>query len=123
MRDHEAIVLRREFAARERGRGKQYPAALRERATRWIRAQIAAGATYRAVASALGIHAESARRWHVTAGAGVAPAALVPVEVVAGEVVADEVPPPRTVAVISPAGFRIDGLTLAEAAALLREIG
>lgn len=118
MRDHEAIVLRREFAARERGRGKQYPAWLRERATRWIRAQVVAGASLRAIASVLGIHAESARRWSQTGGAEPASTALVPVEVIG-----DEVLPTRTVAVISPAGFRVDGLSLAEAAALMREIG
>lgn len=118
MRDHEQVLLRREFAARERGRGKQYPTALRERATRWIRAQTAAGASLRAVASALGIHAESARRWNQAGAAAETSTALVPIEVIA-----DEIRPTRTVAVISPAGFRVDGLSLIEAAALMREIG
>ena len=54
------------------------------------------------------------RRWCVVGGET---KALVPVRVVAPKV------PSRTLSVVSPAGFRIDGLTPAEAAALLREIG
>lgn len=118
MRDPEAVVLRREFAARERGRGKQYPVWLRERATRWIQAQSAAGVSLRAMARALGIGAESARRWSQDDVADAAAAVLVPVELIA-----DEVRPTRTVSVISPAGFRVEGLSLAEAATLMREIG
>jgi len=36
-------------------------------------------------------------------------------------IVRDE-PAARAVAVVSPTGFRVDGLTLSEAAALLREL-
>ena len=118
MRDHEAVILRREFAARERGRGKRYPTALRERATRWIRTQTAAGTSLRAVARALGIHTESARRWNRSDAAELTSTALVPIEIVV-----DEVRPARALTVISPAGFRVDGLSLVEAAALMREIG
>jgi len=81
MRDQEARRLRREFAARERGRGKPYPAALRERATRWARRQAVGGASIREIATTLGVHGESVRRWLQSR---TAPAALVPVEVVAG---------------------------------------
>jgi len=114
MRDQEARRLRREFAARERGRGKPYPAALRERATRWARRQADSGASIRDIATTLGVHGESVRRWLQSRTAA---AALVPVEVVAGPT------EPGTVVVVSPAGFRIEGLSVAAAAALLREVG
>jgi hypothetical protein len=115
MRDQEARRLRGEFAARERGRGKPYPAALRERATRWARRQADSGASLRAIATTLGVHGESVRRW-LQSGADAA-ATLVPVEVVAGPAEAG------TVVVVSPAGFRVEGLSVAAAAALLREVG
>jgi hypothetical protein len=70
------------------------------------------------MASALGIDAETARRWLQDGVADAAPTALIPVEVIA-----DEAPLMRTVSVISPAGFRVEGLSLADAATLLREIG
>jgi transposase-like protein len=114
MRDQEARRLLREFAARERGRGKPYPAALRERATRWARRQAEGGASLRAIATTLGVHSESVRRWLQGTTAA---ATLVPVEVVAGPAEAG------TVVVVSPAGFRVEGLSVAAAAALLREVG
>lgn len=70
------------------------------------------------MASALGINAESARRWNQSGAAAASSTALVPIEVIA-----DETRPTRTMAVISPSGFRVDGLSLIEAAALMREIG
>ncbi len=114
MRDQEARRLRREFAARERGRGKPYPAALRERATRWARRQAAGGASLRDIATTLGVHGESVRRWLLV---GPTASPLVPVEVV-GEPAA-----PDTLVVVSPSGFRVEGLSVAAAAALLREVG
>ena len=48
MQDHELRDLRRELTARQ-GPGVYYPEPLRERATRWARRQLAAGATTAAV--------------------------------------------------------------------------
>ena len=74
------------------------------------------GATVATIAAELGLSTETIRRW--TAGSpGADPARLVPVEVVVAATAA-----PRQVSVVSPSGFRVDGITLAEAAELLRAL-
>jgi hypothetical protein len=111
MQEHELRDLRRELAA-QRGPGVYYPEPLRERARRWARQQLAAGATTAAVAASLGIGRDTLRRW-------IAPAstlALVPVEIV-------DAPRAAEVCVVSPSGFRISGLTLEDAIAVLRRLG
>lgn len=62
----------------------------------------------------LGQRSDTVRRWCVEGGSA---KALVPVRVIAPGA------PARVFSVVSPAGFRIDGLTPSEAAALLRELG
>lgn len=103
--------LRRELAA-QRGPGVYYPEPLRERAARWARQQLAAGATAAAVATSLGIGRDTLRRWLATPTT----TALVPVEII------DE-PSAAEVTVVSPNGFRISGLTVDEAIAVLRRLG
>ena len=115
MNDHEARALRGELAAHDRGRGKRYPEALRTRVTAWLRHQVARGAAIQAAAAVIALDSETARRWLRATTSPVT--TLVPVEVVAA---ADA---ERTVSVVSPSGHRVDGLTLDEAAALLRRLG
>jgi hypothetical protein len=112
MHEHELRDLRRELGA-QRGPGVYYPEALRERATRWARQQLASGAAIAAVAASLGIGRDTLRRW-------LAPAciALVPVEVVDSPRAAE-----AEVSVVSPSGFRISGLTIDEAITVLRRLG
>jgi hypothetical protein len=112
--DKEAAVLRRDLGRVETGRGRRYPAELRARVVTWARGRRAAGASWEELKRELGQQFDTVRRWCVDGGET---KALVPVRVVATKV------PSRTLSVVSPAGFRIDGLTPAEAAALLREIG
>ena len=111
MQDQELRDLRRELAAHQRGPGIYYPDALRERITNWARRQLAAGATAGAATASLGIGRDTLRRWLMPAST-----ALVPVEVV-------DVPRAMTVSVVSPSGFRIDGLTIDDAIAVLRRLG
>ena len=66
------------------------------------------------IASKLGLAPGTVLKW--SAGAKSA-RALVPVEVV------DERRGERTISVVSPSGFRVEGLSLLEAAALLRALG
>ena len=112
--DKEAAILRRDLGRIETGRGRRYPAELRARVVAWARGRRAAGASWEEIKRELGQQFDTVRRWCVD---GSETKALVPVRVVAAKV------PSRTLSVVSPTGFRIDGLTPAEAAALLREIG
>ncbi len=81
-----------------------------------------AGATYEASAETLGLAFESissfetVRRWCMAAtGSDERASMLVPVEVVAE--------PRSPVAIISPSGYRLEGLEPAEAVAALRALG
>lgn len=111
MQEHELRNLRRELAA-QRGPGVYYAEPLRERATRWARQELAAGATIATVAASLGIGRDTLRRWIAPASA----TTLVPVEIV-------DAPRAAEVSVVSPSGFRISGLTLDDAIAVLRRLG
>jgi hypothetical protein len=113
MLDHALQDLRRELAARDRGRGKRYPVAVRDRAVVWARKQ--RGGVV-ANAAKLGLHAETLRKWLTARPSRAVANALVPVQVIAE-------PAMRRLSVVSPAGFRVDGLTVDEAAMLLRAVG
>lgn len=113
--DKEAAILRRELSRVTTGRGKRYPRELRERVVAWAKRRRAAGASLESIKRDLGQRYDTVRRW--CAVATPAPArALVPVRVIVER-------QERTVSVVSPSGFRVDGLSLPEAAALLRELG
>jgi transposase-like protein len=114
MSDHELRDLRRELAARERGQGKRYSAALRARISGWARRELERGGSLRAIAEALGLHRETLRSW--LADVPASEAALVPVEVTAEKASA------RSFVVVSPSGFRVEGLALDEVAALLARL-
>ena len=112
--DKETAVLRRDLGRVETGRGKRYPTELRARVVTWARGRRAAGASWEEIKRELGQQFDTVRRWCLD---GADTKALVPVRVVATKL------PSRTLSVVSPTGYRIDGLTPGEAAALLREIG
>jgi hypothetical protein len=115
MSDHELRDLRRELSAVERGPGKRYPAALRVRISSWARREVERGRSLRTIADALALHRETLRSW--LADAAPSAAALVPVEVVSDHDAAG------SFTVISPAGFRVEGLALDDVAALLARLG
>lgn len=115
--DKQIAVLRRELASVEKGRGKRYPEQLRSRVITWAAGRRAAGASWEQIKRELGQRFDTVRRWCSAESRGASTSrALVPVRIVRDE------PAARTVAVISPAGFRVEGLTLSEAAAMLREL-
>ena len=107
----EAVFLRRELDRIGTRRGRCVSAELKTRASAWIVRERAAGRTVSELARELGIVAGTVLRW----SAGVR--AMVPVRVVADAEAA------KTMSVVSPSGFRIEGMTLAEATLVLRELG
>lgn len=115
--DRELVSLRKALAAVDKGRGKRYPASLRARVVTWALERRRDGESWEAIKRALGQEYDTVRRW-CGASAVIPSRAFVPVTVVDSAA-----PPARVVAVVSPGGFRVDGLTLSEAAVLLREVG
>jgi len=81
----------------------------------WARRRRADGVTLRELARDTGICAESLRRW--TAATTAAPT-LVPIEVVA-----DRTEQPIGLRMITAAGHRIEGLTIADTITLVRVLG
>lgn len=110
--------LKRELSRRERGRGKRYPAELKQQVVVWAQQRRAEGAAWPAVADELGLGLDTVRRWCLAANKSDGTSrALVPVRVVARPAAASPA------AVVSLSGWRIDGLTVAEAAEMLRALG
>ena len=87
------------------------PPELKARATAWIAEQRAEGRTVAALAAELGVAAGTILRWSRGSVRAIVPVHVVP----------DETSP--AVAVVSPSGFRIEGLSLADAVRALRELG
>ena len=108
--------LKRMIDRLERGRGRRYPAALRERIDAYVARRREQGASWAALGDELDVPWETLRRWSRTPRASV----MVPVEVVAptvGSVGSDDV-----VAVVSPSGWRLEGLDVRDAVAVLRAL-
>jgi transposase-like protein len=118
MAQREAEKLRREFESVTTRQGRCFPPDLKQRATRWIVEQRAAGVTAAELATELGLAAGTILRWsHGVSTRATRPSrALVPVVVVPDSLAN------RTVDVVSPSGFRAEGLSIAEAAALLKAL-
>ena len=81
----------------------------------WVAGRRACGASWSELAAALSIPAVTMQSWQASTSVSPAPS-LVPVEVV-------EDPPSTTVTLVSPTGWRIEGLPLALVAQLLRGPG
>jgi transposase-like protein len=110
-------ALRAALASHEAGRGKRYPAELKARITEFARARRGEGASWTQISADIGIAFETLRRWCTAREPKSSPShALVPVRVVPDDA-------ERTVSVGSRGGFRIEGLTLHEAVAVLRALG
>jgi hypothetical protein len=109
MGDHEIQKLRAALARRERGRGKRYTQSLKHRIAEAATALRRQGQGWQTIGRFFGIPHETVRRF---AGAG-APTALVQVEVV------DE-PATSGLTLVSPEGYRVEGLGVGDAAEILR---
>ena len=89
----------------DRGPGKRYPRGLRDAVVRWVEAERERGRSWAEAADALGLPMTTLFRWCTKERA-------VPVIVRQEEVA-------QSVAVVTPTGWRIEGLSLEQAAALL----
>src|SRR5258708_34796190 len=116
MVDRRASSLRRALSSHEPARGKRYPRALQSRIIEYARSRRAQGTSWKRIASELGLRSESIRRWCVRAERSTAIGAMRPVEIAP----ADGAP---ALAVVSPRGLRIRGVTLAVPVAVRRELG
>ena len=108
--------LRRQVTALgARHRGARIPSSLRVAIAAYAGEERAAGASCRGIGERLGVSAESVRRWTVPTRVRNGGSELVPVRVVA-EAAAGRL------TISSPAGYRVDGLSIFEAAELLRRL-
>lgn len=112
--------LRSELERIESRHGPCVPTELRHRVAKWLREQRAEGRTGAELAAELGIAAGTVFRWsserevvHREGGAGTA---IVPVNVV------PDAATTARVAIVSPSGFRMEGITLEDAVRALREL-
>ncbi len=112
----DASNLRRQVdALGPRHRGARVPEGLRAAIAAYARHERVGGVSYGAIAERLGVSVESIRRWARTRSRRDGRAGrLVPVRVVAEAV--------RSLTVWSPAGYRVEGLSVAETAELLRRL-
>jgi hypothetical protein len=114
--DREARWLREQVVrCGPRTRGARVPAALRAQIAAYAQQRRGDGASCAGIAAGVGVSTESIRRW-VTPRPVTTERALVAVHVV------DAAPAGERLAVVSPTGYRVDGLTLGQVAALLRQL-
>jgi transposase-like protein len=111
MMDRELQDLRRRLSVIPRGRGRRFPAVLRERIVAWTAARRRRGDWWCELARELGVPANTLKRWSTPRAEEARP--LRPVQVV-------EEPPCRTVTIVAPSGLRIEGVTIADVIAILR---
>jgi hypothetical protein len=111
MLEREATVLRTELARLVRGRGKRFAPELRKRVREFGQRRRAAGAKWTAIGAEIGLDDETIRRWCVDDARSAAP--MRRVEIVPG---ASE---KGRVSIVSPSGFRAEGLTVQDALTML----
>ena len=112
MGDQEIQKLRTALARRERGRGKRYTPRLKQKIAEAATELRRQGQGWQAIGEFFGIPHETVRRF---SGACATSTALVPVELV------DE-PAGGSLTLVSPEGYRIEGLGVGDAAEILRRL-
>ena len=96
-----------------RGRGQRYPAALREGIVAWVHAERRRGRAWPELSARLGLRPTTLQRW---CGEPSRPTRARPV------VVRPEAVEPTRLALVGPAGWRIEGLSLDDARQLLASL-
>jgi hypothetical protein len=108
----EQAKWREALSKMRRGRGQGYAPELKSQAIAWAKAERRAGAGWKKMAEAIGVHATTLRDWCKDGSE----TRMRRVQVVSAKA-------PRTWSVVSPTGYKIEGLTLDEATALLGKLG
>jgi hypothetical protein len=107
-------TLRRALRAHDPARGKRYGTALKRRVIAFAAVERKDGRSWSEISKELGIAFETVRRW------------CMPTRAVGRMRVVHVVAEPsakREVTVLAPSGHRVEGLSLDEAAAMLRALG
>lgn len=111
MVEREAAVLRAELSKVVRGRGKRFAPDLRRRVMEFGQRRRAEGAKWEAIGVELGLNYETIRRWCV--GSSKTSTSMRRVEIVTAA------RDPSGLSIVSPSGFRAEGLTLRDAVMML----
>jgi hypothetical protein len=114
----EVKKLRAEVAVLRRGRGRKYPSDLRRRILDWVDREVASGTSESECGEALGVPMHRFELWRERdreREVEKVPAEFVPVEVSAAAMTG-------LLVLSTPAGYRVEGLTVAEAIAVLKAL-
>ena len=114
MRNRRESALRRALETHGPARGKRYDAALKRRVIAFAEAQRKLGRSWAQISKELGIAFETVRRWCI---ATTAIGRMREVHIVEEKLAVPEI------TVFAPSGYRVEGLSIKEAAALLRALG
>ena len=108
--ERETSLLRAELSRVARGRGKRFSRELRDRVVELGRRRRGEGASWQSIGRELGMNYETVRRWCIEKQ----PSAMRRVEIVPAPVEAA-----GGISVVSPSGFRAEGLTVRDAVMML----
>jgi len=101
------------IAQHRKAHGQPFSPELRQRIAVYIDRRREAGAWWSEIARELEVSRKSLYRWSKRKPDGAGPTALIRVEV-------EPTPAAKTVTIVAPSGFRIEGVSLVEALAALR---
>ena len=111
MVERDGAVLRAELSRVVRGRGKRFAPDLRRRVMEFGQRRRAEGAKWEAIGVELGLNYETIRRWCVASSKTSTSMRRVEIVTAARD--------PSGLSIVSPSGFRAEGLTLQDAVMML----
>ena len=110
MTEHQLSEIRNQVRQRRGDRKCGFRPELRERIATWCLRRREQGAFWTEIARDVGVPAQTLKRWMTSVSR---PLAMKPVEIVAGHA-------SSTVSIVTPAGVRVEGVTLDQAITILR---
>lgn len=116
MSERRAAAIRVAISRHVPARGKRYPSELQARATALAQELRLDGWSWTRIAAHLGTRVETVRRWCLREEGPRAPTRMRAIEVVAERGSGD-------IAIVSPSGIRVEGVTVADVIAVLRAFG